>query len=203
MTNSESQKKKRTWKREILEWVIILSVGFFIYAMGWHTEIIGRLQQAVLWTGVIQPETELVGADQEIIDYDMPLIRLDGERAHLSTYKGDVIFLNFWATWCAPCIAEMPNIQALYDQYKDDPALKFVMVSLDEDPKKAQDFLKNRGFTFEGYRLGGNRPEVFQSSIIPTTYIVSKDGRLVSKKRGMANYNTSAFKKFLNELLGE
>jgi len=97
----------------------------------------------------------------------------------------------------------MPNIQKLYEEYKSEPGIKFVMVSLDEDPQKAKTFLENRGFTFDAYRLAGRRPEVFQSSIIPTTYIISRGGSLASKKRGMANYNTDAFKNFLDQLLDE
>lgn len=203
MKEEVSQKKQRTWKREIAEWVIMLAIGLFIYAMGWHTEIIGRAQQVILWTGFIQPETELPETDRKKIDYNMPLIGLNGEQTHLSEFKGDVIFLNFWATWCPPCIAEMPNIQALYEQYKDKPEMRFVMVSLDEDPEKAEKFLNDKGYTFKSYYLGGNRPVIFQSSVVPTTYIIDKDGRLASKKQGMANYNTLAFKKFLNVLLGE
>lgn len=203
MTEKDSQKNKRTWKREAAEWLIMLSIGLFIYAMGWHTELLGRLQQAVLWTGIIQPETELAESDRQMVSYDMPLISLDGEHTDFSRFKGDVVFLNFWATWCPPCIAEMPNIQALYEQYQENDAIKFVMVSLDEDPEKARQFLKDKGFTFDAYRLGGHLPDIFQSSVVPTTYVITKNGQLATKKQGMANYNTAAFKNFLNTLLDE
>lgn len=203
MAEEQSQKKSRTWKREIAEWAVMIAIGLFIYAMGWHTEILGRLQQAVLWTGIIQADTEVKADKGPVIDYNMPLISLGGESTNLSEFKGKVIFLNYWATWCPPCIAEMPNIQKLYEEYKDEPGIKFVMVSLDEDPQKAKDFLANREFTFDAYQLAGRRPEVFKSSIIPTTYIISRDGRLASKKRGMANYNTDAFKNFIDQLLEE
>ena len=203
MKEQASQKKERTWKREIAEWAVMLAIGFFIYAMGWHTEILGRAQQAVLWTGIIQPETELTETERKKIDFDMPLISLSGERTNLSAFKGEVIFINFWATWCPPCIAEMPNIQALYEQYKDKPEIRFVMISLDEEPEKAKKFLNSKAFTFTSYIPVGRRPEVFQSGVIPTTYVLDKNGRLASKKEGMANYNTSAFKNFLDALLNE
>lgn len=203
MNKKESENKERTWKREILEWGGMILIGLFIYAMGWHTEILGRAQQVVLWTGIIQPETELSESKRKEINFNMPLISLSGERTNLSEFKGEVIFINFWATWCPPCIAEMPNIQALFEQYKGEPEIRFVMISLDEDPEKARRFLNSKGFTFSSYIPGGNRPEVFQSSVIPTTYVIDKNGRLASKKEGMANYNTSAFKNFLNALLNE
>lgn len=203
MQEKESQEKKRTWKREALDWIVILCIGLFVYAMGWHTEILGRMQQAILWTGIIQADTDVPSDDREVVDYDMPLVSLEGESTNLSEFKGEVIFLNYWATWCPPCIAEMPNIQSLYQEYKDKDGLTFVMVSLDEDPQKAKEFLQRKGFTFGSYQLAGRRPELFQSSVIPTTYVIGRDGRLASKKRGMANYNTDAFKNFLDQLLDE
>lgn len=202
MSKNEEQKPK-TWKRELIEWGIMLSVFGLIYMMGWHTELSGRLQQALLWTGFIQPDIELTEKERVAVDYDMPLLTLSGEQANLMNFKGDVIFLNFWATWCPPCIAEMPNIQALYEQYSYKEDITFIMVSLDENPLKARQFLEDRGFTFGGYRLNGIRPDVFRSSTIPTTYVINKEGRLVSTKRGMANYNTPAFKRFLDELLAK
>lgn len=196
-----SDKKKKTWKRDLAEWVVMLAVLGFIYIMGWHTEISGRLQQALLWTGLIQPDIELTEKERVLVDYDMPLISLSGEKINLSDFKNTVIFLNFWATWCPPCIAEMPNIQSLYEQYRDNEDIVFVMVSLDEDPSKARNFLEERGFTFGSYQLNGIRPKVFQSSVIPTTFVINKKGRLVSRKKGMANYNTASFKFFLDQLL--
>lgn len=183
--------------------MVMLSFLAFIYLMGWHTEIAGRLQQALLWTGIIQPDIEL--ADEEIvsIDYDMPLLTMDGKKANLSEFKGDVIFLNFWATWCPPCIAEMPNIQSLYEEYGNKEGLEFVMVSLDESSSKASDFLDDRNFTFGSYMLNGNRPSMLRSEVIPTTFVINKEGKIVSRKRGMANYNTASFKFFLEEQLAD
>lgn len=203
MSEKKPQKHEtRSWKRELAEWGVMFSIFAFIYLMGWHTEILGRVQQGLLWTGLIQADTELGKTGRRPIDYDMPLLTMSGSPANLEDFKGEVIFLNFWATWCPPCIAEMPGIQTLYDQYKERD-IAFVMISLDEDVGKARRFLKNRAFTFGSYRLNGNRPGIFRSSIIPTTYVIDKEGRLASKKEGMANYNTNRFKNFLDALLVE
>lgn len=207
MAEQEKEKEKQQiiksnrWKRELIEWGIMLVIFAFIYLMGWHTEVIGRLQQGLLWTGVIQADTDLSEKERVSVDYDMPLVSLSGDRANLEDFRGKVVFLNFWATWCPPCIAEMPGIQALYEQYGHREDIAFIMVTLDEDTDKATEFLENREFTFNAYRLNGVRPEVFRSQTIPTTYVLDKDGRLVSKKEGMASYNTSRFKDFLNNLL--
>lgn len=200
-TERQKVKKSNRWKRELIEWGIMLAIFAFIYLMGWHTEVIGRLQQGLLWTGVIQADTDLSEKDRVSVDYNMPLVTLSGDQANLEDYKGKVVFLNFWATWCPPCIAEMPGMQALYEQYGHREDIAFVMVTLDEDIGKAREFLENREFTFDAYRLNGARPQVFRSQTIPTTYVMDKDGMLVSKKEGMANYNTSRFKDFLENLL--
>ncbi|MFH5832304.1 TlpA family protein disulfide reductase [Halalkalibaculum sp. DA3122] len=200
--NSETKQKAgdSRWfgKRDLAEWGVILLVGAVLYATGLHTEVLGRLQQAVLWTGLIQPETEVPVSEREAASYDMQLISFEGEPVSLAEFRGKVIFLNYWATWCPPCIAEMPNIQALYEQYRDNEQVKFVMVSMDEEKSKADDFLERKDFTLPVYQLAGPRPKSLQSTILPTTFVIGKEGRILVKKRGMANYNTAEFRAFLD-----
>lgn len=180
--------------------MIILAIPLVLYLTGWHTEVSGRLQQAILWTGLIQPEIKADKGKGIQINYNVPLISLDGDSTNLTAYKGKVIFLNFWATWCPPCIAEMPNIQSLYERFKSNKNISFLMISLDEDPDKARKFIERKGFTFPVYLLNGRRPAIFQSSTIPTTYVINKSGVLVVEKQGMANYNTSSFRTFLKNV---
>lgn len=200
--------KKKTYfekigYRGIIEWVLIIAIPLVFYLTGWHTEVSGRLQQAVLWTGLIQAETDLPPEEHVKIQYDMPLVTLEGKVKNFSSFKGKVVFLNFWATWCPPCIAEMPNIQALYENFGSNDDIVFVMVSLDESVPKAQRFIVRKEFTFPVYQLTNGRPTELQSTTIPTTYIINKAGFIVSERRGMANYNTSAFHSFLKKLSAE
>ncbi len=170
-----------------------------LYATGLHTEVIGGLQRVLLWTRIITPETELDASEIVSASYNLPLLTLNEDEFLFSEFKGKTIFLNFWATWCPPCIAEMPNIQALYEDI-DSEKVVFVMVSLDEDKDKARSFLKRKEFTLPVYFLDGRKPGVYDSSVVPTTYIISPEGKVVSKRMGMANYNTDTFKKFLLSL---
>ncbi len=195
----ESDKKKKPLKRELTEWAVILGIIATLYFTGWHTEVIGNLQRVVLWTGIMTPDTELDAGEIRNARFDMPLITLSGERTSLQEFEGKTIFLNFWATWCPPCIAEMPNIQALYEEVRSD-SIQFVMVSLDEDPQKARDFIARKDYTMPVYFLAGRKPGVYNSTVVPTTYIISPGGKIVSERRGMANYHTSAFKEFLLSL---
>lgn len=193
-------KKSDQFKKAIKEWAVILGVFGILYVTGLHTEVIGGLQRVLLSTGILRPDTELDDAEIRKANYNMPLLSLDGDRTSLQEFEGKTIFLNFWATWCPPCIAEMPNIQDLYDDVSSEDDLVFVMLSLDEDPEKAKAFMERKGFTMPVYFLAGRQPGVYNSTVVPTTYVISPEGNIVMEKRGMAKYNTSGFKDFLLSL---
>jgi thiol-disulfide isomerase/thioredoxin len=112
-----------------------------------------------------------------------------------------VIFLNIWATWCPPCIAEMPNIQRLYEKVGSDD-IAFVMLSVDEGGMdKVQKFIQKKGFTFPVYLPDGPLPRAFQSPAIPTTFILSPEGRIVARQEGMAEYDTQEVREFLQSMV--
>jgi peroxiredoxin len=95
----------------------------------------------------------------------------------------------------------MPNIQALYEEYKGSNDIAFVMVSVDEDSEKAEAFIARKEFTFPVYHLAGPRPESLQSTVLPTTFVINRQGKIVAQKRGMASYNTDKFKSFLESIM--
>lgn len=198
------KKKKRTWKRELIEWGVLIAIAGVLYATGLHTEVIGRMQQVLLWTGIMQPEMQAPEQVSTQADYQYQLVSLDGVRmVNLSDLQGKVVFMNYWATWCPPCVAEMPNIQSLYDKMKSNDDIQFVMVNLDESREKAEKFIKDKGFTFPIYRPASATPKVFQSSTIPTTFVISRDGKIVSTHKGMAKYDTQKFRSYLKKLASE
>ena len=74
------------------------------------------------------------------------------------------------------------------------------MISLDDDPQKAAKFIKRKGYTFPVYTVLGNLPQAYASQSIPTTFVISPEGKIVVKHKGMAAYNTSKFKKLLHDI---
>lgn len=114
--------------------------------------------------------------------------------------QGEVIFLNFWGTYCPPCIAEMPEIQGIYNDYKD--RVKFILVSA-ESPAKVQNFLDSRGYELPSYYGGNGIPEALSVRSIPTTFIISRDGKIVSKKVGAADWDSKATRRVFDTLLEE
>jgi len=195
MNKKDAKSKTSSFKKELIQWSIIFVIGAGLYATGYHTEVIGKMQSVLLYTGILQPDTEESIIHGNKADYNMPLLTLNGERTSLSEFEGKTIFMNLWATWCPPCIAEMPNIQRLYHDI-DDENIVFVMASLDQDPKKAWDFVERKGFTFPVYSVIA-KPRVYDSSVVPTTYVISPQGDIVMEYRGMAKYDTDDFKAFL------
>lgn len=199
-TESSNGSKKKSWKRELIEWGLMITVAVTLYATGYHTEVIGTLQRGLLLTGILKPDTTPEASDIRRADFNFPLISISGERLSLDDFEGKTIFLNFWATWCPPCIAEMPNIQDLYESLSANEEIVFIMLSLDEDPQTARAFLDRKKYTLPVYFPAGRQPGVYNSSVVPTTYIISPDGNIVSEKRGMAKYNSESFKTFLLNL---
>ena len=197
---TKEERKTNSFKKTLIEWGVILGIFAILYTTGLHTEVIGTLQRGLLATTIIRPDISVDESEFIRAEYNMPLVSLDGSRTSLKEFEGKTIFLNFWATWCSPCIAEMPNIQKLYEDIGKNEDIVFVMLSLDENPQTAEAFMDRKEFTMPVYFLSGRQPGVYNSTVVPTTYVISPEGYIVTEKRGMANYNTASFKEFLLNL---
>lgn len=135
-------------------------------------------------------------------DYDMVFQDLNGQNLEFSKLKGKVIFMNLWATWCPPCVAEMPSIQQLYDKYKDNNEVIFLMVS-NENPETIQKFMQKRGFTFPVYSNKYKMPDSFYTESIPTTFVISKSGKIVVRETGATDWSGNKMTEIMNNLIGE
>ena len=132
------------------------------------------------------PQAQLVDASNNALDF--------------TAFEGKVVFVNNWASWCPPCIAEMPSIQELKTRLKDEEVV-FVMVSFDQDPGKAESFIDKRKFDFDVYFPGEKYP--YLTSSIPATFILNKRGEVVSQHVGMADYGSDEFADRLKALAHE
>lgn len=193
---------KKSMRRNIIEWAIILFVGGFLYYTGLYVEVGGKVQQLLLWIGLRQPDNILEPAKRQQVNSDWQLVNNDGQPVFLNDFRGKVVFINFWASWCPPCVAEMPNIHDLYMENKNID-VEFLMVSLDKTPQNALDFIKRKEFQFPVFFPGSKIPKALYSESIPTTFVLDKMGRIAIEEKGFANYNNMAFKKSLEILSAE
>ena len=115
--------------------------------------------------------------------------------------QGKVVFINFWATWCPPCIAEMPSLNELYNKFRNNEQLVFIFINEDDDAAKAETFLQNKGYTLPLMTSAGSIPAAIYSGTLPTTIVLSKEGNIVFKHEGLANYNNTAYISQLEALL--
>lgn len=159
----------------------------------------------MLKTGIMNPDVEKTEASVDVdaenpkTDFSMSLVNSKGEKVNMEEFRGKVIFINIWATWCPPCIAEMPGINNLYNDVEEEDIV-FLMLSVDEDFEKAKRFREKKGFDFEIYRSDGGLPQMYYIQSIPTTFIIDAKGGLALTHMGMANYDTQKFKEFLQTL---
>lgn len=128
----------------------------------------------------------------------------NGKTINLQQQKGKVVFINFWATWCPPCLAELPSINSLYEKVKADTNIVFVMVDVDNNLVKSSQFLKDKGYTFPVY--GGDESHVPNSLFgegIPTTLVVNKQGNVVFRHLNRAEYNDEKFVRYITNLAAQ
>jgi thiol-disulfide isomerase/thioredoxin len=131
-------------------------------------------------------------------DYVWDVKSSEGTIIDPESLKGEVVFLNFWGTYCPPCIAEMPEIQNIYNDYGD--RVRFVLVSA-EPHEKVQNFLASREYDLPSYYGGRNMPEAFSIRSVPTTFVISRDGKIVMKKVGAADWDSKTMKRVFDQLL--
>lgn len=186
---------KKTYRRELIEWTVLIVVAGGLYISGLHTEVIGQVQRLVLATGIMQPDLE---EELEDAAYDLQLTNAAGRTIDFRQFKGNTVFLNFWATWCPPCVAELPDIEDLY--LKKGQEIEFVLISVDKDRKKALEFMEKKGYTVPVYFLASGLPGVYSSRTIPTTYLISPEGKIAVEQKGMAKYDTEKFRALLDTL---
>jgi thiol-disulfide isomerase/thioredoxin len=171
-----------------------------------YTGLLGSLsyatQSVALKTGLL--DADITTNKSELFDYNFAIKDLDGKKFPFEKYKGKVVFLNLWATWCGPCRAEMAGIQKLYAGIGSD-SISFVMLSIDrdKDKEKVVKYVRDKEFTFPVFLPSGYLSEQLNVPSIPTTFIIGKNGEIVAKEVGTTNFNTPKFKKFLQKLVTE
>ena len=140
------------------------------------------------------------------IDFDSNVLQfsdLENNIFTLQNFKGKNLFINYWATWCNPCLAEMPYMAELYENFKDEEDIIFLYLS-----REKLEVIKNYIPKDESlqqlpiYKIITD-DEFFATSGIPTTFIVNSDGEVIVKDLGSAFWNDESVFKFIDNLIGK
>ena len=173
--------------------VIIAGTWFFTNQNQSQSQNQSETTEPVEQTEQIEPVEPVeqnveTGPEPGLMAPDFTLDTLSGKEVSLSDFRGQKVFLNFWASWCPPCQQEMPDIQKLY---KENENIKVLTVNVQESKDTAFDYMISNKYSFTTLLdINGNTASNYLIRGIPTTVIVDDDGIILSRQSGALSYET-------------
>jgi thiol-disulfide isomerase/thioredoxin/tetratricopeptide (TPR) repeat protein len=128
------------------------------------------------------------------------LLRLDGAPVHFSEYRGKVVVMDFWATWCGPCIMEGYLMERIVQAFRDEPSAVFLAVNVDEDRSRVPEFVKHQHWTIPVVYAQG-LDNLLEVHALPTLMILDRHGHVIFREEG-ADPNTDGFVQRIRQALG-
>lgn len=193
---------KLTFKKSWWPYLLLAVVYLALTLTGTRAEVFGFMQRGLLATGLMRAQAAEAPAEVPVYlsaGADALLLAdAEGGLHRFSEFRGKTVLVNLWATWCPPCIAEMPGLENLYQKTKGEVA--FVMISRDRDFALARNFVARKGYHFPIYYARGPLPPELSSNGIPATFVIAPNGRVAFTHTGMADYDHPDIEKFLREL---
>ena len=138
-------------------------------------------------------DKQQVASSRNINILGLTFTDMAGASFSTQSFEGKIVVINFWATWCPPCRAEMPSLNKLFKEFENDKDMAFLLVTEDEEPLKARDYLRNHNYHLPLYTASGAPGPGFYSGTLPTTLVFDKRGNLIYRHEGMANYHSENF----------
>ncbi|MCL2763325.1 MAG: TlpA family protein disulfide reductase [Treponema sp.] len=168
--------------RKVSSLIVFCAILFASFPYQVHAQISAEAKQAFR-------ETKIRIFDQAIEATNFSLPLLGGGTMELSAYKGKVVFLNFWATWCPPCRAEMPSMEVLYQRFKNQ-GLEILAVNGGEDPARVRKFIQDNRYTYPVPVDRNNRVgSLYGIEAIPTSFILDRKGMIIGKLVGSIHWD--------------
>ncbi|KON87580.1 thiol:disulfide interchange protein [Sporosarcina globispora] len=147
----------------------------------------GQMQK---YDKIEDPENLPVGLEKGNLAPDFELTDMEGDTVKLSDYRGKAVLLNFWASWCPPCRAEMPHMEKLFNKYKDEnfDILAVNLTNTEKNSGDAEKFVKELGLTFSiPMDVKGAVGADYNIMAYPTSYFIDSDGVIREKVLGALN----------------
>lgn len=150
--------------------------------------------------GIFSPSFKSSKEGEIFSNYNWILHNDFGDTVNVLDFQDKVIVINFWATWCPPCIAEMPSLEKLYLNYNQEVLFLFIT---SENFEVTTKFKQKHDYQFPVFNTLSNVPSEFKVSSIPRTFIIDKNGRIVVDKSGTANWFSESFQEKLQILINQ
>tara|TARA_X000000368_G_scaffold129578_1_gene101886 strand:+ start:614 stop:1156 length:543 start_codon:yes stop_codon:yes gene_type:complete len=131
------------------------------------------------------------------------LPNLKDEYINAENYKGSYILINFWATWCAPCVKEIPSLNNLYNKFKDKKNFKMIAINIGQSKAAVKKFLFDKSLPIEFAVLLDEKMELSDWNIqaIPTTFLVDEKGKIIYKVEGEKEWDSDEFSSFFSSII--
>jgi thiol-disulfide isomerase/thioredoxin len=177
----------------------ILFVGILYFSIEARTFLIRGLMRTGLYKAEIKSDRKkMLESNTWSLPRGISFTDSQGQEVKLADRKGKVLFINFWATWCPPCRAEMPSINALHQKLKDNKNIEFFIVDVDKDTEKTLSFMKKKGYDLPIHTPSSFLPpEIFDGNL-PTTVVISPEGKVIYHHIGVADYDNPDFLSLIN-----
>jgi len=171
-----------------------------VVAIGFAALLLGA--GAVFYRSLVPPESPSGSLAFLSSAKTLPIYDREGKITDLAGQKGKLLIVHFWATWCPPCVEEIPALSRFWDRYKNRPDLALYAISVDKDWKTIDDFAKKSPNRLPMYRDPGEATaRRFGSKQYPETYIINPAGRVIYRVQGGIEWGDSDVQKRIEQLL--
>lgn len=159
---------------------------------GYSARLITEAESKLRSRGLLQPGSPAP---------DWKLRDVAGREHALGEYRGKVVVLDFWATWCGPCIKAMPSLQALHEKFRQQEVVVIGISTREGEDAKPLEFMKSKGLTYQLLLNGETISEAYHAEALPTLYVVGKDGRIIHSERGYSETGPAELEQVLTTYL--
>jgi len=187
----------KKYKSDIVFGVVAILLFAFFFSPLWS-----NLYNYLISLSLKAPNIEkhIVSEENFYFDHDWTVYRTNGSEFSIQETEKP-IFINFFATWCSPCVSEFPSIVELYKQFKN--KVEFIIVSPDEELSKIKKFEAYHNFSLPFYSSNSTLPYGISINSYPTTYLIDKNKKMILEIKGAHDWNSKNVANFLNRLIKE
>ncbi len=176
--------------------VIMLIIGIIGYISGKISNPAGSSSNSLSSKNNVAPEENEFAPN-------FTLKTINNKSVSLSDYKGKVVFINFWATWCPACKIELPSIEKLSERFKNKPFV-VIAVNVDESyPENVKKFAQRMNLTFPVLIDNGDVSKAYRINSIPTTFIINKNGKIAAIVAGARSWDKQSYIDAFDKLIAE